>query len=908
MNTLKIIQHNVQGWSNNKTPLANIYNQLDAEIILLNETGHLDKTPKIFNYNTFYSNKNNRHRHGTAIAIKHGIQYRLLDDFETDLLGLTIHTRQGEITIATLYSPPNEPYLNFIDFLRLFRRQEPVYFLGDLNARHNILGHNDSNAVGRNVQTLIQQDRCRLDGPHFPTLIRHNSATTPDIVLTANTFHNLHLQAGPLTPSDHIPIIATITVNPIAIPIKPRKSFHHANWPQYKAELETIEIPTDPHLTLEQIDEHLDTWTQAVKQASDNNIPTIQYRTLPGIRQNDETRRLQRLYDQALETLERYGPSIELSRHISDLKRQLRTEYQQTANQTWDRLIENLDIQEDPQKFWKTTRRLQGNDKQKAPYIRDHNNKKLHTPQDKEQLFRNHWQKIFTDEDDPDLEYDVDFTTDIETRLNDNFDAIRTYDYGDLNRLGHDFPPITDRELRTALATFKQKAPGPTGITTLHLRKLPINMRDYLRYIFNQAISAGYFPDTLKHANMIFIPKGNQSQHNITNYRPISLLDVHGKLLDKILNTRLTSHLSTHDLYNTRQHGFRKHRGTHTALATFQETIAGAMAQKFCTDVVLRDVAKAFDKVWHTGLKYKITTLNIHPCFTKTLSDYLTDRTASITIDNYTGPSFALESGVPQGACLSPTLFTLYTHDIPDPLPNTEYIAFADDITQITFGPYKYRDATRNTQHAIQQINTFEEQWKIKTNANKFKVIALARRNTEPIETEHNLFDYTNEGKILGHSFSKRGIKPQITQRTAIAKASLTKLNRFRQLSRQNKLRLYKTLIRPALIYPVIPLHTARKSQLKSLQRVQNKALRFITNTHWTEYRTSRSLHEECQVKPINQYLHQQARSLWNKIQTNTPQLYQHLANQIPPYALTHIWFPSSREVAERRTPPPLYT
>ena len=139
---------------------------------------------------------------------------------------------------------------------------------------------------------------------------------------------------------------------------------------------------------------------------------------------------------------------------------------------------------------------------------------------------------------------------------------------------------------------------------------------------------------------MIFIPKGNKSQYNIKNYRPISLLDIHGKLLDKILTNRLTRQLELNGHTNDRQHGFRKNRGTHTALAIFHETISNAINSKHAVDIVLRDVEKAFDKVWHTGLKYKILNLGLYTCFTRILCDYLTDRTATIQIGEYIGPSF----------------------------------------------------------------------------------------------------------------------------------------------------------------------------------------------------------------------------------------------------------------------------
>ena len=86
---------------------------------------------------------------------------------------------------------------------------------------------------------------------------------------------------------------------------------------------------------------------------------------------------------------------------------------------------------------------------------------------------------------------------------------------------------------------------------------------------------------------------------------------------------------------------------------------------------------------------------------------------------------------------------------MPEPLPNTDYIAFADDFTQITAGRYKYKDAARNTQHAIQQINRYENKWKIKTNKNRFQIVPISRIKTSDI-TINNILQYTNKGKILG--------------------------------------------------------------------------------------------------------------------------------------------------------------
>ena len=126
------------------------------------------------------------------------------------------------------------------------------------------------------------------------------------------------------------------------------------------------------------------------------------------------------------------------------------------------------------------------------------------------------------------------------------------------------------------------------------------------------------------------------------------------------------------------------------------------------------------------------------------------------------GPSFQLDRGVPQRACLSPTLYSFCTHDMPKPQQNTYYIAFADDITHLT------SDAARNTTNAIQHINAYENRWKIKTNKNKFLIIPISRLNTADIFIKNDSLRYTAEGKFGGLSFHSRGISPQITNRKAL--------------------------------------------------------------------------------------------------------------------------------------------
>ena len=119
------------------------------------------------------------------------------------------------------------------------------------------------------------------------------------------------------------------------------------------------------------------------------------------------------------------------------------------------------------------------------------------------------------------------------------------------------------------------------------------------------------------------------------------------------------------------------------------------------------------------------------------------------------------------------------------------------------------------------------------------------RRTNNPIH---------KKATVVGLTFSTRSITPQITTRRALAMKTLNRLQRFRNISTNNERRLYKTIIRPQLLYPIIPLNTISHSSYRKLQQVQNKALRFIENTKLTDRIPSTTLHTRNELPAINTY------------------------------------------------------
>jgi hypothetical protein len=182
-------------------------------------------------------------------------------------------------------------------------------------------------------------------------------------------------------------------------------------------------------------------------------------------------------------------------------------------------------------------------------------------------------------------------------------DILKPYTNADFDRLqNHTMPEITQLEVLETLKLTKQKAPGNSGITKMHISKLPNAALLQLITIFHLVNSTGHYPKIWKAALMIFLPKPGKTPYEHVNYRPISLLEVPGKLLEKIMNRRLIKIIEERGLTNPRQHGFRPNRGTHTATAILYETIATAKGNDEKVEIILRDISRAFDKAWHDGL------------------------------------------------------------------------------------------------------------------------------------------------------------------------------------------------------------------------------------------------------------------------------------------------------------------
>lgn len=637
MDTIKILQHNVAHLKPYRSTLYHTYRTINPDVILLNSHGLKNsETIKLYGYTSYQINTSEERHDGSAILIRNTIKHKLNDNFMTDVLAITIETTTGPITIATTYLPPRRPYLPYPDFHTLASNNNPTYIIGDFNAKHTYLGDNYNNTVGTAIKNMMDYNLLKHLGPNFPTYFATNTQSTPDIILAnKHAFLNITSTPGPDTASDHTPIIINKTSKSITAAASKRPNYKQANWELFKTEVQhNIEQASPPETaTPTQIDDSLSTWYSVVTQAMKNHIPQTTQITIMKAINNPTIKYIQAVIINLKTQADLLGWTLSKYTTYKTLKRLLVEECKKQQTHNWEKKIQYIATKySEPAHFWKSIKQLKGNKEQSSPYI-TYNNIKLYSPEEQEPIFRNIWQNIFQISEEDNRLFDQNNDTRVNNYINIHQNITSPYTTADTNRLMNDnylTKPITTSEVERIIKKMKNNAPGASQISKLILTKLPDTAIKILTTIFNLSLSLGYFPDKFKAAKLILIPKPGKQGTNPIDYRPISLLEVPGKILEKVINTRFSTHLEANNILPQSQHGFRKNRGTETALAITTEVISHALAEKKQCYLVLRDVSKAFDKVWHNGLKYKIIKLQLPPIITKILCTFLDRRTATI--------------------------------------------------------------------------------------------------------------------------------------------------------------------------------------------------------------------------------------------------------------------------------------
>ena len=252
------------------------------------------------------------------------------------------------------------------------------------------------------------------------------------------------------------------------------------------------------------------------------------------------------------------------------------------------------------------------------------------------------------------------------------------------------FPPFSCQEIQDAVSlTSNSSAPGPDHITwELLKRALQVNgAPEGLCHLFNQIGSSGVWPSWFKESTCVIIPKPNKPKYNVPKvFRPISLLNTMGKLLTKIIATRMQFDCLKYDILHPGQCGGVVKHATVDAGTILASFVAESREQGLHTTACTFNIAQFFPSLSHKGCALILGRFGFSRTLIEIFNSYFTGRTTQYKWDSATSANFDFNVGTPQGDWISPILSAIYLAaglkvaiPLPFPPPNVRSLFFVDD-------------------------------------------------------------------------------------------------------------------------------------------------------------------------------------------------------------------------------------
>lgn len=840
---------NVLSWNANsiKHKIHQLYDFLQNEgidIACIQETMYNinDLTPAHSNYVTYRNDRitDSRASGGVAIIIKKNIKHELLPDQNLSIIesiGVAVHLQNAKIEIRSVYLPggtENDAIKQHFktDIVKLTNRRCSFFNCGDLNAKHRMWNCSRANTAGKILHETYQNHNFLILHPsthtyHSP---RNNcQPSTIDIVLT-NGLHDTSNFETHTGDSDHE--MVTFHTHLLGAPqrVLHRKIplFKDTNWERYQRAVESRLQPLPNHTEIDsttKIDQYVSTLTNAILFGQETAVPLVTVTPYdvvltPGIKakilMRNETRRF-------AQRNPRMKPIVNTS--INAQSKVIREEIDNLTIENFQHKVENICKDKSKRSLWKMSRFLKKRRNQVPPFKVDGTT--LLTDEEKCNALA---ENFASNHNNPLANVQITHTRFVTNSVKrfmrnsipDNPELVRTVE--------------TEKIIKGLKIS---KAPGMDKVHNSLIKKLPHDGVLLLTMIINACIKLSYFPSHWKHAKVIAICKPNKASSLPSSYRPISLLSSLSKILERVIMSRLVKHLDDNNVIPEFQHGFRKQRSTITQLHKLTQQIETNLSNRKSTGMLLMDVEKAYDRVWHDAMIFKLISINTPHYITKFIYSYLQNRSFHVDLQGTASATHQMQFGLPQGAALSPILYNIYTHDMPL-LDNCKIALFADD-TAILSESRLAKPIVKNLEKASKKVHKYCQKWKIKLNESKTQAIFFTRRRTRQIPENNFRFMNTeipwesNSVKYLGLYLDKKlTYKEHVSQ--VIQKATMgmrilySLLNRKSSLDTQTKLLLYKASIRPIFTYGAPILATIARTHQNKLQIFQNKLLRMIYN------------------------------------------------------------------------------
>lgn len=356
-------------------------------------------------------------------------------------------------------------------------------------------------------------------------------------------------------------------------------------------------------------------------------------------------------------------------------------------------------------------------------------------------------------------------------------------------------------------------------------------LTEQLLHLFNLSLRTQTFPDAWKRSTVIPLPKkGNR--FIMENTRPISLIHICGKVMEKVVNSLMQSHLKDNNIISQKQFGFIKNKSTTNCIANLCNDLYHNMNNNKLTCCVFLDYSKAFYSVPHPLLLRKLTKYGFDDI--EWLKSYLCNRYQCVRMGNAVSPYRRITRGVPQGSVLGPTLFNLFLNDITCLTLNSKLLLYADDVVLYKTGAH-LEEIKAGIQSDLNLIDNWSTDNLLAVNPSKTKALLVGRKSKTNNTDKGEDLVVGNEPLQWVNSFTYLGLEidENVDFNAAVEQMHRKAVFKVRSmyflkesLTDFGRITMAKSMVIPYLDYGLLFMSSCQESQLQRLQRLQNKVLK----------------------------------------------------------------------------------
>ncbi len=732
-----------------------------------------------------------------------------LPDLETLCVEITI--KHHKVLLCVCYRPPNARvkfWDDFQDTYDLIRNAgyQNIVITGDLNADPNT-------ANGTKLKFFVNSNSLNMH-VNEPTRLTEHSATILDQFISTPILSIDNVQVTtPLATSDHCQISCTLS---LTLPKQPCHT--RLIWSYNRADWEGLNNAIDNHdwdscFELPSVNETARRITQSflnlARQYIPNKMATIRPQDQPWY--NNLLRTLKRRRDRLFSKAKALNTPAAWANY-----RQCRNTYVHSINEAKTQYeLSQTDKLNDQtlrsRSWWQAIKNFLGTNKSDSiPALLLPSGIAVHDNHSKAEVLNDYFASHATIDD-------SNATLPPEpTVLHDHLTNIEA----------------TESEVRDILKSLKStKASGPDGISPRMLKETANHFSKPLVRLFNLSFQHGVFPEVWKQANVIPIFKKNDKA-SPKNYRPVSLLCILGKVMEKIVFKHMYNYLKDHDTIYKYQSGFLPGHSTTHHLAHLYHVITEAFDNQKKVRLVFGDISKAFDKIWHAGLVFKLKKVGVTGPLNTWLTNYLSNRQQRVVLQGTSSKWANINAGVPQGSVLGPLLFLIYINDMSEGLQSNLSLFADDNLLYMTSDSDELNANTLN--HDIAIIQRWANQWLVTFNPEKTHSMPITYNYEPPL---HPLYMYNQQIDNVTHSLHL-GVTLQhnlkwdrhIENICIKAHKRLDIINFLSlKLSRVTLDTLYKAYVRSILEYADLLFCNTSQDNLDNLNKVQKRAGKIVS-------------------------------------------------------------------------------